>query len=131
MKIGRLVISYRDNLACFLKTFSPVSRNNSIHRQKHLQANRLHPFFNSCLTCEDCNLVTESKLLSRSLGNSDLPHVTSVGEVVIARAHVTVLPRLLDAETRRVARGWGVVKLSLQVVTAVTTFAEVKIQLGG
>jgi len=44
-----------------------------------------------------------------SLGNSDLSHVTSVGEVVIARAHVTVLPRLLDAETRRVAGGWGVV----------------------
>ena len=38
-----------------------------------------------------------------SLGNSDLSHVTSIGEVVITRAHVTVLPRLLDAETRRVA----------------------------
>ena len=46
-------------------------------------------------------------------GNSDLPHVTSVGEVVIARAHVTVLPRLRDAETRRVAGGWGVVQLIL------------------
>ena len=57
--------------------------------------------------------------------------MTSVGEVVIARAHVTVLPRFLDAETRRVAGGWSVVKLSLQVVTAVTTFGEVKIQLGG
>jgi len=44
-----------------------------------------------------------------SLGNSDLFHVTSIGEVVIARAHVTVLPRLLDTETRRVAGGWGVV----------------------
>ena len=48
-----------------------------------------------------------------SLGNSDLSHVTSVGEVVIARAHVTVLPRLRDAETRRVAGGWGVVQLIL------------------
>jgi len=38
-------------------------------------------------------------------GDSDLPHVTSVGEVVIARAHVTVLPRLRDAETRRIAGG--------------------------
>ena len=38
-------------------------------------------------------------------GDSDLPHVTSVGEVVIARAHVTVLPRLRDSETRRVAGG--------------------------
>ena len=46
-------------------------------------------------------------------GNSDLSNVTSVGEVVIARAHVTVGPRLRDAETRRVAGGWGVVKLSL------------------
>jgi len=55
--------------------------------------------------------------------------VTSVGEVVIARAHVTVLPRLLDAETRRVAGGWGVVKLSLKVVSGGAAFVEVKIQL--
>ena len=57
--------------------------------------------------------------------------MTSVGEVVIARAHITVLPRLLDAETRRVAGGWRVVKLSLQVVTCVTSLVEVKIQLFG
>ena len=44
------------------------------------------------------------------LGNSDLSHVTSVGEVVIARAHVTVLPRLRDAETGRVAGGRCVVQ---------------------
>ena len=66
---------------------------------------------------------------SSNLGNSDLSHVTSVGEVVIARAHVTVLPRLCDAETRRVAGGWGVVQLSLQVFTAVASGIEVKIQL--
>ena len=57
--------------------------------------------------------------------------MTSVGEVVIARAHVTVSPRLRDAETRRVAGGWGVVKLSLQVITAVTSFDELKIQVSG
>jgi len=54
-----------------------------------------------------------SRSTLRSLSNSDLSHVTSVGEVVIARAYVTVLPRLRDAETRRVARGGGVVKLRL------------------
>ena len=43
------------------------------------------------------------------LGNNDLSHVTPVGEVVIARAYVAVLPRLRDAETRRVTGGWGVV----------------------
>ena len=48
-----------------------------------------------------------------SSGHCNLSHVTSVGEVVIARAHVTVLPRPRDAETRWVAGGWGVVKLCL------------------
>ena len=43
------------------------------------------------------------------LGNSDLSHVTTVGEIVVARAHVTVLPRLRDAKAWRVAGGWGVV----------------------
>jgi len=38
-----------------------------------------------------------------SLVNSDLSHVMSIGEVVIVRAHVSVLSRLLDTETRRVA----------------------------
>ena len=55
--------------------------------------------------------------------------MTSVGEVVIARAHVTVLPRLLDAETRRIAGGWGIVQLILQVATSVAPFIEVKVQL--
>ena len=63
------------------------------------------------------------------LGNSDLSDVTSVGEVVITRAHITVLPRLLNAEARRVAGGWRVVQLSLQVRTGVTSLVEVKIQL--
>ena len=55
----------------------------------------------------------------------------SVGEVVIARAHVTVLSRLLDAETRRVAGGWSVVQLNLQFATRVTSLVKVKIQLIG
>ena len=65
------------------------------------------------------------------LVNSDLSHVTSVGEVVIARAHVTVLPRLRDAEARRVAGGRDVVKLSLQwfLVICVTSLVKVEIQL--
>ena len=55
-----------------------------------------------------------------------LSHMSSVGEVVIARAHVTVLPRLRDAETGWVAGGWCVVKLSLQFArTGVTPFVEV------
>ena len=64
-----------------------------------------------------------------SLEDSDLSHVTSVGEVVIARAHVTVLPRLRDAEARRVAGGWSVVQLILQIGTGVTSLVKVKIQL--
>ena len=57
--------------------------------------------------------------------------MASIGEVVIARAHVTVLPRLFDTETRRVTGGWGVVQLILQVVniTAVASSVQVKIQL--
>ena len=43
-------------------------------------------------------------------GDSDLPHVTSVREVVIARAHVTVLPKLRDPETRRVTGGRCIVQ---------------------
>ena len=57
--------------------------------------------------------------------------MTSIGEVVIARAHVTVLPRLRDAETRRVAGGWSVVQLSLQFGTDVTSLVEVEIQFIG
>ena len=63
------------------------------------------------------------------LSDSDLSHVTSVGEIVVARAHITVLPRLRDAEAWRVAGGWGVIQLSLQVRTGVTSLVEVKIQL--
>jgi len=63
--------------------------------------------------------------------------VTSVGEVVIARAHVAVLPRLRDAETRRIAGGWGVVQLTLKSGMTVmllpfpreTSRVEMKIQL--
>ena len=49
-----------------------------------------------------------------SLGrDGDPSHVTSVGEVVIARAHVTVTPSLNDAETRWITGSWRVVKLCL------------------
>lgn len=50
-----------------------------------------------------------------SLVNSDLSHVMSIGEVVIVRAHVSVLSRLLDTETRRVAGSWGVFQLILKI----------------
>ena len=65
------------------------------------------------------------------MGDCNLSHVTSVGEVVIARTHITVLPRLCDAETWRITGGWRVIKLSLQFVTSVTTCVEVKVQLFG
>ena len=59
--------------------------------------------------------------------------MTSVGEVVIARAHVTVFPRLRDAETRWITGGWRVIKLSLQSfrITGVTPCVKVKLQLLG
>ena len=58
--------------------------------------------------------------------------MTSIGEVVIARAHVTVLPRLRDAETRRVAGGWSVIQQTIDVmITDVTSLVEVKIKLIG
>ena len=65
--------------------------------------------------------------------DDDLSHVTSVGEVVITRAHVTVLPRLLDAEARWITGGRRVVQLSLQRfrITSVTPCVEVKVQLIG
>ena len=53
--------------------------------------------------------------------------MTSVGEVVIARAHVTVLPWFRDAEAWRVTRGWGVVQLSLQGSASIAAFVKVKI----
>ena len=65
------------------------------------------------------------------MGDCNLSHVTSVGKVVIARTHITVLARLCDAETRRITGGWRVIKLSLQFVTSVTTCVEVKVQLFG
>ena len=79
---------------------------------------------------------TDRSLGSR--GNSDLADVTSVGEVVVARAHITVFPRLRDAETRRIAGGWGVVQLTLKSglsmmavllqIARVTSRTEMKIQ---
>ena len=59
--------------------------------------------------------------------------MTSVGEVVIARAHITVLPRLCDSETRWITGGWRVIKLSLQSfrITGVTPCVKVKVQLLG
>ena len=61
------------------------------------------------------------------MGDCNLSHVTSVGKVVIARTHITVVPRLCDAETRRITGGWRVIKLSLLFVTGVTTCVEVKV----
>ena len=55
-----------------------------------------------------CTLI--SFTFGFAAGDRDLPHVTSVGEVIIARTHVTVLPRLRDAETRRIAGGRCVVQ---------------------
>ena len=92
-----------------------------------------HWLFNSnnyklqyCSTSSICQVLFQDIF---RLNNSDLSHVTSVGEVVIARAHVTVLPRLLDAETRRIAGGWSIVQLILQVATSVAPFIEMKVQL--
>ena len=84
-------------------------------------------FYSLCFRTSTINGV----LFRDSFGNSDLSHVTSVGEVVIASAHVTVLPRLRDTETWRVAGGWGVVQLILQVgnITAVASSVQMKIQL--
>ena len=70
--------------------------------------------FNCLQTCQSLS----------SLGNSDLADVTSVGEVVITRAHIAVLPRLRDAETRRVAGGWGVVQLTLKSVLSMAVMLQ-------
>lgn len=56
----------------------------------------------------ECNWQSHQLGDHESLSNSDLSHLTSIGEVV-------VLPRPLNAETRRVARGWGVVQLILKL----------------
>ena len=78
--------------------------------------------FNCLQTCQSLG----------SLGNSDLANVTSVREVVVACAHIAVLPRLRDTETRRVAGGWGVVQLILKrallQLPLVTPQVEMKIQ---
>ena len=72
-----------------------------------------------------CNLI--SFTFDLAAGDGYLPHVTSVGEVVIARAHVTVLPRLRDAETRRVAGGWCAVQQRINFATRVTPRVEVQV----
>ena len=46
--------------------------------------------------------------------DSNLTNVTSIGEIVIARTYVTVLPRLRNAEARWVAGGWGIIELRIQ-----------------
>ena len=88
---------------------------------------------NNSLQCRKTDLQQYLLQLPQitTLSNGDLSYVTAVGEVVISRAHVTVRPRPLDAEARRVAGSWGVVQLSLQIffVSAVTSSIEVKIQL--
>ena len=63
------------------------------------------------------------------VGDSDLPHVTSVREVVIARAHVTVIPRLRDAETRRVTGSRCIVQQRINFPASVTPCVEVQVQL--
>ena len=86
---------------------------------------------NNSLQCRKTDLQQYLLQLPQrtTLSNGDLSYVTAVGEVVIARAHVTVCPRLRDAEARRVTRGWGVVQLSLQIVFVTASSVEVKIQL--
>ena len=65
-----------------------------------------------------------------ALGHNDLSHVTSVREVVIASAHITVFPRQHDAETWWITGSWCIIKLSIQFGgTGVTAFIEVQIQL--
>ena len=73
---------------------------------------------NNSLQCRKTDLQQYLLQLPQrtTLSNGDLSYVTAVGEVVIARAHVTVCPRLRDAEARRVAGGWGVVQLNIQFI---------------
>ena len=64
------------------------------------------------------------------MGDNDLSHVTSIRELVIARAHVTIFPRQHDTETWGITGGWCIIKLSIQFGgTGVTAFIEVQIQL--
>lgn len=73
-----------------------------------------------------CNVESCRWLGIDNFDNSD---VASVGEVVIACAHVAVLPRLPDAEARRIAGGWGIVQLILERSgSGVASFVEEKIQ---
>ena len=58
--------------------------------------------------------------------------MTSVGEEVVARAHIAILPRSRDTETRRVAGRWRVVQLTAKSVPSLageTPHIEMKIQL--
>ena len=56
-----------------------------------------------------CNVQSLSRI-----DDSNLTNVTSIGEIVIARTYVTVLPRLRNAEARWVAGGWGIIQLRIQ-----------------
>ena len=61
------------------------------------------------------NLATACNVISLCrFDDSNLTNVTSIGEIVIARTHVTVLPRLRNAEARWVAGGWGIIELRIQ-----------------
>ena len=72
-----------------------------------------------------CNVESCRWLGIDNFDNSD---VASVGEVVITCAHVAVLPRLPDAEARRIAGGWGIVQLILERSgSGVASFVEEKI----
>ena len=93
-------------------------------------SNALSVFYLRSIACSVfLELFTEVLFRSSfSFIDCNLSYVTSVREVVIARAHVTVCPGLRDAEAWRVARGRGVVQLSLQCfVTSVTALVKVKI----
>ena len=68
-------------------------------------------------------------LVAVVFGDSDLPYVTSVREIVISRTHVTVLSSRRNAETRRVAGGRCVVQLRINFATSVTPCVEVQVQL--
>ena len=109
-----------------------ISFQDNIKRSRDINLSHFTPIasYKSCSLYQNSTFRQNLGISRRRLSDSDLSHVSSVGEVVIARAHVTILPRPRDAETRWVAGGWGVVQLSLQFGTDVTSLVEVKIQLG-
>ena len=72
------------------------------------------PMFEKLTPSIISDLEFSSSMQCSSTCHNDLTNVTSVGEIVIARAHVTVLSRFCDAEARWVARGRGIVKLVIQ-----------------